>query len=109
MTENKKYFKNLKALRPKVGRKRVLMSSGLVLNHEERPIVHIPRKQKEYQSFVAEIQFEAQKIQFDILFAISSLALFYASALILQVHHIGRYCMICTSKAFQASNSLIVE
>jgi hypothetical protein len=56
------------------------MSPGLVLNNEDCPIIPYPRKQKHYQSFIANLQFAISWIRFDICFTISSLARFCASA-----------------------------
>ncbi len=84
LTEYKEYIK--KPLRPK----RVLMSPGLVLDHEECPVTSDPRKQRHCRSFVAKLQFPASWIHFDISYAISTLAQFCAS----EVHHYGQHCII---------------
>ncbi len=105
LTKYKEYIK--KSLRPK----RVQMSPGLVLynDSEDCPVTPDQRKQKHYRSFVAKLQFAASWIRPDISYAISTLARFCASALILQVHHNGQHCIISwnTSKAFLASSSPI--
>ena len=65
-----------KSLRPK----KVPISLGVVFKAEDIPESPDPRKQKQYRSFVAKLQFAATWIRFDISFVVSQLARFCASA-----------------------------
>ncbi len=65
-----------KAIRPK----EVPIAPNVVLRPEDTPDLPDPRKQKFYRSFVANFQFAATWVRFDIAFAVSQLARFCASA-----------------------------
>ena len=68
LTEYSAYIK--KSLRPK----KVPISPGLVFKAEDIPESPDPRKQKQYRSFVAKLQFAATWIRFDISCVVSQLA-----------------------------------
>ena len=74
LAEYKDYIK--KSLRPK----RVPISPGVFLRPEDCPEVPDPLKQKYYRSFVANLQFVASWIRFDISFVVLQLAQFCASS-----------------------------
>ena len=79
-----------KSLRPK----KVPISPGVVFKAEDTPEVPNPRKQKQYRSFVAKLQFAATWMRFDISFVVSQLARFCASAGEAQwaaLHHLMEY------------------
>ena len=65
-----------KSLRPK----RTPIQPGLVLNHEDCPILPDPKRQKLYRSTVAKLQFAASWIRFDTSYPVAQLARFCASA-----------------------------
>jgi hypothetical protein len=65
-----------KALRPKL----TPMQPGNVLEPEETPLVHDPKKKSIYRSIVARLQYAAAWVQFDISYTTAQLALFCASA-----------------------------
>ena len=70
LTECSDYIK--KSLWPK----KVPISPGVVFRTEDIPDSPDPRKQKQYRSFVAKLQFAATWIRFDISFVVSQLARF---------------------------------
>ena len=79
-----------KSMRPK----KVPISQGVVFKAEDIPDSPDPRKQKQYRSFVAKLQFAATWIRFDISFVVSQLARFCASAGEAQwaaLHHLMEY------------------
>jgi hypothetical protein len=60
--------------------KTVLMSPGLVLDHNDCPELPDPIKQKHYRSFVEKVQFAAYWVRFDISYQAAQLARFCVSA-----------------------------
>ena len=60
--------------------KKVPISPGVAFKAEDAPELPDPLKQKYYRSFVANLQFAATWVRFDISFAVSQLARYCASA-----------------------------
>ena len=91
VAEYAQYIKE--ALRPK----KVQISPGVAFETEDAPELPDPLKQKYCRSFVAKLQFAATWILFDILFAVSQLARYCASAGTAQwaaLHHLMEYLSI---------------